>query len=548
MSHQRKKRIFDDSLLPDDLGSDESKELPQDRQSKSSHSQEPALEDMGLDVVDAAVELEETNSIFNINSKKVSLKKTLEKDKIPNLKEVDKDPLPSLKDSKEGEDVLPPIDDYQEEKNSIELPLESKESQLPKNKEAEKDSLLSTKGNKRDKSILPSTEDYKEEKSSLAPPLENKESQPPESSGDLEENEFLMDFLQEEELEQNPPLESHENASKNSDSPQSSKPEDHKLKEERPLEEEHLLKEDHKIKTEKLKNYTEKKESTLFEPTQAISSVPLSPKSSKKSNHAFQENEEDNALARSEYLSLAQKRISQLEDEVQNLRMDIEKLVAAGETLKVRNVKLLSQNQNLEEKIKSSVSTSEEEQKLLRKAVSEKKRRIEDLKLEIGEMNVRLDANLQKVRVRERELESLLEISKREKEALLRDKDEIILELKRKLSQNISEINNFQNRTKELNEEVQDKNVVLLRVMKALRLSIAMIEGGTVPSSDENIKETGANVQAVAKKEDDTSLKKEAEKEVTLVKNNSQDEDALDVGLGDDNENYTNKKVSGEEN
>ena len=547
MSNQRKKRIFDDSLLPDDLGSDESKELQQERPSESSHSQEPGLEDRDLDVVDTATGFQEANSIFNINSKKVPLQETLEKDKIPNLKEVEKDPLPSLKDNKEGENILPPIEDYKEEKSSLTPPLENKESKSPESKEVE-DPLPSLKGNKREESILPPIEDYKEEKSSLAPPLENKDSQPSESSENLEESESLIDFLQEEELEKSPSLESHENASKKSDSPQSSKPEDHKLKEDPPLKEEHLLKEDHKLKTEKFKEYTEKKEDILFEPTQAISSVSPSSQPTKKTIHAFQENEEDNALARSEYLSLAQKRISQLEDEVQNLRMDIEKLVAAGETLKVRNAKLLSQNQNLEERIKNSISTSEEEQKLLRKAVSEKKRRIEDLKLEIGEMNVRLDANLQKVRVRERELENLLEISKREKEALLRDKDEIILELKRKLSQNISEINNFQNRTKELNEEIQDKNVVLLRVMKALRLSIAMIEGGTVPSSNEDMEETGMNVQTIAKQDDDTSVKKEVEKEVTLVEKNSKEEDALGVDLEGDNKNYTNKKISGEEN
>ena len=262
----------------------------------------------------------------------------------------------------------------------------------------------------------------------------------------------------------------------------------------------------------------------------------------KKSQKLSEEDmKKDPLLFQSENLSIAQRRISDLEGEVESLRLNIEKLVAAGETLKRRNGKLLSLHQELKEKLENSESTSEKERQLLKSSILGKDKMIEDLRLKNSEMNMRVSLSVKKIRIRERELENLLEISKREKEALLRDKNDIILDLKKKIENDEIDLNNFRLQSKQLNEKIQEKTSLLLRIQKALKLSLAMIESSGHGKDHLELMsyENEVTHNEITHNEEVTALEEEEEEEEVMV----QGDEKIDL----EKENTNLKKVSGED-
>lgn len=183
------------------------------------------------------------------------------------------------------------------------------------------------------------------------------------------------------------------------------------------------------------------------------------------------------ALATSENLRIAQSRILDLEQELVRLRTDNEQLAAAGETLRRRADELFSQHANLQERLTRTNETKEHELEILRGAQQLKDKEVGALRLKIEEMETRLSTNIQKIRVRERELENRLELVKMESSALVRNKDEIILDLKRQLDQSNLELENYRSKGHELNRQINDKQEMLRRTVKALRIALSMLEG-----------------------------------------------------------------------
>lgn len=194
------------------------------------------------------------------------------------------------------------------------------------------------------------------------------------------------------------------------------------------------------------------------------------------------------ALATSENLRIAQNRILELEQELGRLRTDNEQLAAAGETLRRRADELQVQATGLDEKMKRTVDARDQEIEILKKAQAQKEKESGSLKLKIEEMEMRLSSNIQKIRVRERELENRLELIRMENAALVRNKDEIILDLKRQLDQLTLELENYRNKGQELNRQIGDKQEMLRRTVKALRLALSMLEGEEEPSAQKKVK------------------------------------------------------------
>jgi hypothetical protein len=183
------------------------------------------------------------------------------------------------------------------------------------------------------------------------------------------------------------------------------------------------------------------------------------------------------ALAQSESLRIAQSRILELEQEIERLRLQNEELGAAGETLRRRADELLAQNHQRESDYQHAISAFDQEKNLLNSSKDALQRDAETLRRRNEELELRISTNIQKIRVRERELENRLELVRMESAALIRSKDELILDLKRQIDQLNLELNNYRNKNQELNRLTSDKQEMLRRTVKALRLALSMLEG-----------------------------------------------------------------------
>lgn len=183
------------------------------------------------------------------------------------------------------------------------------------------------------------------------------------------------------------------------------------------------------------------------------------------------------ALATSENLRIAQTRILELEQELSRLRANNEQLAAAGETLRRRADELLAQTTTLQGRLERTSETKDQEIEILRQTQLQRDKELNTLRLKIEELEMRLSSNIQKIRVRERELENRLELVKMESTALVRNKDEIILDLKRQVDQLNLELENYRSKGQELNKQLGDKQEILRRTVKALRIALSMLEG-----------------------------------------------------------------------
>lgn len=183
------------------------------------------------------------------------------------------------------------------------------------------------------------------------------------------------------------------------------------------------------------------------------------------------------SLAQSENLRVAQQRILDLEQEVEKMREENAKLVTAGEMIRKRADELLTKSESMEAKYQLDVSSLADEKELLQASLSVRDQEIGQLKAQIEEMDTRLNSTMQKVRMRERELENRLELVKMESSALVHNKDEFILELKRQIDQLTMELDNYRNKGQELNRQLSQKQEMLKRTVKALRIALTMLEG-----------------------------------------------------------------------
>lgn len=182
-------------------------------------------------------------------------------------------------------------------------------------------------------------------------------------------------------------------------------------------------------------------------------------------------------LAQSENLRIAQNRILELEQRLEALRTENMDLATAGEIVRKKVDELRAKSDSAEKKYSLDISSLQNERDFLKASLDARDQEILNLKDQLEEMDVRLKSTLQKVRVRERELENRLELVKMESSAIIHNKDEFLLELKRQMDQLNMETDNYRNKTHELNRQLAEKQELLRRTVKALRLSLTMLEG-----------------------------------------------------------------------
>ena len=185
----------------------------------------------------------------------------------------------------------------------------------------------------------------------------------------------------------------------------------------------------------------------------------------------------DNHLKQSEHLSIAQRKINELEDEVVKLRRENEDLASAGGTYKKLNDEYYGEIENLKSRGHDHKQTANQEIKLLKRIQQNKDKQISEFKQQIDDYKSKIDNNFQRVRKREKDLEHRLEIAKIEEVAVVKSKDQLILDLKRRIDEISNESDNFRKKSQENYQELQKKQQVVRGVIRALRIALTKLEG-----------------------------------------------------------------------
>lgn len=185
----------------------------------------------------------------------------------------------------------------------------------------------------------------------------------------------------------------------------------------------------------------------------------------------------EGALVQSEQLRIAQERILELESMIDSLRAENEGLAAAGEALKRRSDDFKEQLEMLKAASHDKQEDLGEEMASLKSGLASKNGEVERLRMKIEELELRLQGDLKRIRNRERELENRLELAKLESHAVLKNKDEIILDLKRKIDQLGFELESYRDKSRDLNKMIEDNRERVRRTVKTLRTALSMLEG-----------------------------------------------------------------------
>lgn len=184
----------------------------------------------------------------------------------------------------------------------------------------------------------------------------------------------------------------------------------------------------------------------------------------------------DASLAQAETLKLAQDRIKELEMEVDRLRQDNDDLASAGEIVTQKMEDLQGRAIRLE-KEKNEIATQLKNEVLILKGhLQFKETELSKARTKIEDLDLRIKTDFKKIRVRERELENRLELVRAEKHALMRSKDEKILELQRKMDQIKSELDIYRTKVQDLNKSMEEQQDQMRKTVRALRVAMSNLE------------------------------------------------------------------------
>jgi chromosome segregation ATPase len=195
----------------------------------------------------------------------------------------------------------------------------------------------------------------------------------------------------------------------------------------------------------------------------------------------------DAQLVQAENLKLAQSRIIELEKELEKLRKENELLSSAGEMTKQKLEEATGRIHQFEKQKNDRQTQFENEVRIFKDGLSQKDYENQKLRLKVEELEGRISADLRKIRVRERELENRLELLKAEKTALVRSKDETILDLKRKIDSVQVEIENYKSKVIELNQKIESNQEQFNRTIRTLRLALTNLEVNDPTISSSNV-------------------------------------------------------------
>lgn len=181
-------------------------------------------------------------------------------------------------------------------------------------------------------------------------------------------------------------------------------------------------------------------------------------------------------FSHAETLRVAQDKINELEKESEILRQENEMLSSAGLLAQKKVDELMQQVAKFERLNSDLKSTNEHELNIFRENLVARDQENLTLKTQIEELEHRLKFEFRKIRVRERELENRLELSRSEKVAILKSKDEMILNLKRRLDSSETTILELKEKNSEMLKKIESNQEQFSRTVRALRLALTQLE------------------------------------------------------------------------
>lgn len=185
----------------------------------------------------------------------------------------------------------------------------------------------------------------------------------------------------------------------------------------------------------------------------------------------------DGLLKKAEHLRIAQEKINDLENEIEDLRKQNHELSNDAESIATLNESYSAQIENLKMELSHVRATLGEEAKILRHSMYEKERLVAELKQSNADLKSKVETNFKSIRKRERDLEYRLELAKVDEAALLKSKDKMILDLRRELEKKDQEKTAFERKNKEHFQKIQEQQQTVRTVVRALRIALTRLEG-----------------------------------------------------------------------
>ena len=206
------------------------------------------------------------------------------------------------------------------------------------------------------------------------------------------------------------------------------------------------------------------------------------PKPEQPSGDAF-------VLTLSNHLKIAENKIKELEHNNENLYLDNEKLMVAGEALKEAVDKFSNENKMLKSNYKEERVSWFDQKNNLENLAEDQSTEIKSLKMKINALEKHLSRDIRKTRVRERELENRLELKQNEMEGVIREKDHTLLQFKQELDLLREKAeNDRKNHHQWVEQRIQDRDRIG-RAIQALQLSLQLLENSAKQEDEFSLEE-----------------------------------------------------------
>ncbi|MCB0393230.1 MAG: hypothetical protein KDD25_01650 [Bdellovibrionales bacterium] len=181
-------------------------------------------------------------------------------------------------------------------------------------------------------------------------------------------------------------------------------------------------------------------------------------------------------IAQSAQIKVFEKQVEKLNNEVEFLRTENDRMMEENATLRKRLDTIESESAEVEKNLSTKIENLKEEKEILADSLRSKDSQLKALEVELEESKNQVQLDIRRIRRRERELENQIEIIKSEKSAISNSKDQTILELKRKIDQLLSDIETYREKGRKVTNRLESNEERIQRSVRALRLALQNLE------------------------------------------------------------------------